>query len=267
MPFRAVLVKGRGNYLCLRRLARAMRMGADLFRERETDASWNGCAAWAQTDGGRLAPGRSAGSRPAEVWSAVCAEEGNCRGARCAEAGRCFFLRARRGMQDADLLVVNHHLLFADLALRRERAALPARRTPRLVLDEAHQVENVAAEHLGLRLSQYAFEYWMRRLFVARHEQGAARGGQGRRGRPGGRAAVGRGRTALPRRPRGGAVPRRRDAVRAAAAARGVHGGPGPHGRGVPQAAARRPRARRTRTCGPSSCRRGAGARPCARRW
>lgn len=162
VPFRAVLVKGRGNYLCLRRLARAMRMGADLFRERETDAMER-LAAWAQTteDGSIQSLGRQP---PGEVWSAVCAEEGNCRGARCAEAGRCFFLRARRGIQDADLLVVNHHLLFADLALRRERAGfLPP--YARLVLDEAHQVENVAAEHLGLRLSQYAFEYWMRRLF------------------------------------------------------------------------------------------------------
>lgn len=76
-----------------------------------------------------------------------------------------FLQRARARMHDANLLVVNHHLLFSDLALRQSGASfLPD--VGALVLDEAHTVEDTASEHLGIRLSVYAFEHWLRRLYV-----------------------------------------------------------------------------------------------------
>jgi len=162
IPFRAVLVKGRTNYLCLRRLSRARRMQGELFPEGLV-GELERIRVWAdQTEDGSMQELRR---QPApEAWSAVCAEHGNCMGAKCPERKRCFLQRARARMHDADLLVVNHHLLFADLALRRERAGfLPDVAT--LVLDEAHTVEDTASEHLGIRLSPYAFEYWLRRLF------------------------------------------------------------------------------------------------------
>ena len=162
VPFEAVLVKGRSNYLCRRRLARAQRMEHDLFAV--TESSWlDRLYAWVeQTEDGSLQDLHD--PPPAGVWDAVCAEEGNCLGVRCPMSAGCFFMKARRQMHQARLLIVNHHLLFSDLAMRRQAAGfLPDLEA--LVLDEAHRVEGVASERLGLRLTQYAFEHWMRRLY------------------------------------------------------------------------------------------------------
>lgn len=161
--FRAVLVKGRSNYLCLRRLARARGHQRELFAD-GVAAELERIRAWAdQTEDGSVQELR----RPPapEAWSAVCAEHGNCMGGKCPERKRCFLFRARARMQDADLLIANHHLLFSDLALRREGASfLPD--VAAIVMDEAHTVEAAASEHLGIRLSPNGFEYWLRRLFA-----------------------------------------------------------------------------------------------------
>ncbi len=169
VSFETALMKGRSNYICLRRLARAELMRRDLFgsvAERELHR----LRLWAdRTADGSLQDLKQ--PPPDEIWSAVCAEEGNCRGARCPEFAHCHFMRARRRTQAADLLIVNHHLLFADLALRAQEAALLPEYDA-VVLDEAHQVESVASDHLGIRLSQYAFEHWMRRLYQPDTQKG-----------------------------------------------------------------------------------------------
>lgn len=163
VPFRAVLVKGRSNYLCRRRLARARRHQRELFPDGVTE-DLERIRAWADhTEDGSVQEMR----RPPapEAWSAVCAEHGNCMGGKCPDRGRCFFQRARARMQDADLLVANHHVLFSDLALRRQGANfLPDASI--VVMDEAHTVEDTASDHLGIRLSPYAFEHFLRRLFI-----------------------------------------------------------------------------------------------------
>ncbi len=161
--FRAVLVKGRANYLCLRRLARARGHQRELFGEGLAD-ELERIRAWAdRTEDGSLQELRRQPS--AEAWSAVCAEHGNCLGGKCPLRKRCFLQRARAQMHDADLLVANHHLLFSDLALRSEGAGfLPD--VAAAVLDEAHVVEDTASEHLGIRLSPHGFEHWLRRLYT-----------------------------------------------------------------------------------------------------
>jgi ATP-dependent DNA helicase DinG len=161
--FRAVLVKGRTNYLCLRRLARARSHQRELFGEGIAE-ELERIRAWAdQTEDGSVQEMRRQPSP--EAWLAVCAEHGNCLGSKCPERKPCFLFRARAQMQDADLLVANHHLLFSDLALRREGAGfLPD--VAAVVMDEAHTVEDTASEHLGIRLSSHAFEHWLRRLFA-----------------------------------------------------------------------------------------------------
>ena len=161
--FRAVLVKGRANYLCLRRLARARSHQRDLFPDGVAE-ELERIRAWAdQTEDGSVQEMRRQPS--AEAWGAACAEHGNCMGGKCPERKRCFLFRARAQMHDADLLVANHHLLFSDLAMRREGAGfLPD--VAAVVMDEAHTVEDAASEHLGIRLSPYAFEHWLRRLFT-----------------------------------------------------------------------------------------------------
>ncbi len=169
LDFRAVLVKGRGNYLCLRRLARARKMSGELFKSAEQQ-ELERIRAWAD----RTADGaiQDMEQQPdSDVWATVCAEHGNCLGAKCPKYKRCFLMRARNRIRDAHLLVVNHHLFFSELALRTRGAAfLPEYRIA--VLDEAHMIENVASEHMGLRLSHYAFEHWMRRLYVPESSKG-----------------------------------------------------------------------------------------------
>ena len=163
VSFRAALVKGRSNYLCLRRLARARSHQRELFGE-GVGEELERIRAWADhTEDGSVQEMRRQPS--ADAWGAVCAEHGNCLGTKCPERKRCFLLRARARMQDADLLVANHHLLFSDLALRREGASfLPD--VAAVVLDEAHTVEDTASEHLGIRLSPLGFEHWLRRLLT-----------------------------------------------------------------------------------------------------
>ncbi len=179
VDFKARIVKGRSNYLCLRRLARTRSMGSDLFdpsKEFEVDR----IRAWADTavEGSRqeIDPQVSG-----DVWSAVCAENGNCLNKRCPEFDRCFFMKARAGLHAANLLVVNHHLFFSDMAVRADGGSLlPDYGT--VVFDEAHQMENVAAGHLGLRISRYAIEHWLRRLFTKDNQKGlfaVARDGKG----------------------------------------------------------------------------------------
>ena len=169
LAFKAVLVKGRGNYLCLRRLARARRMGGDLFAADGQD-ELEMIRAWAdRTADGSLQDMKQQPS--ADVWSSVCAEVGNCLGVKCREYRKCFFMKARAQVRHAHLLVVNHHLLFSELALREQGVSfLPDYRI--VVLDEAHMTESVASEHLGIRLSHFAFEHWMRRLYVPEKTKG-----------------------------------------------------------------------------------------------
>jgi len=163
-PFRAVLAKGRSNYLCLRRLARSRKMERDLFRpddmlEIERIQAWSD-----ETQDGSL---QAMDFQPSpEVWSAVQVEAGNCMWQRCPEYSACYFMKARRDLRNAHLVVVNHSMFFADLALRGQGASLlPDYQIA--ILDEAHQLEQVASQHLGVRLSQSGIEYWLRRLYSA----------------------------------------------------------------------------------------------------
>ncbi|MCS6771485.1 MAG: hypothetical protein NZ740_05605 [Kiritimatiellae bacterium] len=163
VDFRAALVKGRGNYLCLRRLARAERMRRQLFSA-DVEPELHRIREWSRrTPDGSLQD--FAEPPPPDVWEAVNVEPGNCLGHKCPEYAPCFLFKARREMRSADLLVLNHHLLFSDLALQGRRGGfLPDFLA--IVIDEAHMVENVASDHLGVRLSRYQFDYWLRRLFV-----------------------------------------------------------------------------------------------------
>ena len=158
VEFRAVLVKGRGNYLCRRR-AEAARLEPGLFAD-EHAGELAAILDWAEAT--------SDGSReeltfvPAPpVWEEVCCEMDQCGRVRCAEYGRCFFHRARRQAAQADILVVNHALLLADLALRQQTdnyttaAVLPP--FDRIILDEAHHLEDVATRFFSSQVTRFAF--------------------------------------------------------------------------------------------------------------
>ena len=149
------LLKGWRNYLCLARLESAMSGQRTLFEPDKHDEVL-GLAEWAgHTTDGTLSDLPVAPT--AEVWDEVSAEPDLCTRLKCPHFDRCFLFRARRRAAEADVVVVNHHLLAADLSVRQasdnweEAAVLPPYR--RLVLDEAHHVEDVAAQHLGLQVS------------------------------------------------------------------------------------------------------------------
>ncbi len=168
-PVKAVLVKGRSNYLCKRRLALARRMGGDLFRPEQR--SWvERLHRWSEEGGGDGSLQELDEAPPLEIWQQVCAEEGSCT-ASAASHRDCFFPKARARMQEAELLIVNHSLFFADLSLRSRGAGL----LPEFdvaVMDEAHHIEDMAGRALGLRLSPWSFLRWTRSLYQPEGKKG-----------------------------------------------------------------------------------------------
>src|SRR5215470_3241 len=160
------LVKGRGNYLCRRKAAQAEAQGAQLVED-DVWRELQHVLAWAkQTTDGSLA---DLPVRPRfEVWEQVVSENDNCLRARCPYYSTCFFYSARRTAAAADVIVANHHLLMADLALRAEvgnytqNAVLPP--STRVIIDEAHHLEDVATGYFGAAVSLRMIERPLGRL-------------------------------------------------------------------------------------------------------
>lgn len=163
--FTAVLVKGRGNYISLRRLRRADERAMELFGDPVERRTLEEIQDWARkTDDGSLATLPQL-ERPT-VWDKVQSDSEDCMGRRCPTYQKCFYQAARRRMENADLLVVNHALFFADLSLRSDGAGiLPA--YEHVVLDEAHTVEDVAAEYFGLGVSRFQVHLLLSTLWRA----------------------------------------------------------------------------------------------------
>lgn len=170
IEFSAVLVKGRGNYISLRRMAGATARAASMFARPEDVDQLDRIVRWSKetTDGSRatldFAPS------PA-VWDEVQSDHGNCLGKKCPTYAPCFYYQARRRVWNADILVVNHALFFSDLALRREGASiLPDYDV--VVFDEAHTIEAVAAEHLGISVTSGQVDYLLSKLYNERGNKG-----------------------------------------------------------------------------------------------
>lgn len=164
--FSAVLVKGRNNYLCRRKadyLDKHREFGADGEKQEQLDA----ILTWIKTTrDGSLS---DLGFRPEpDVWERVMSEADNCLRTQCPFYQSCFYYGAKRRAARANVLVVNHHLLLADLALRAETenytesAVLPP--FQRIVLDEAHHLEDVATQYFGSRVSRMGLMMTLRRL-------------------------------------------------------------------------------------------------------
>ena len=168
--FTAVLVKGRSNYLGLRRLALASRREQMLF---ETDAEFaqlHALEEWAYaTTDGSLADLPQAPS-PA-VWERVRSDENNCLGRRCEHFAKCFYQQARRNAANAGLLIVNHALFFSDLALRAGGGGILPKYDA-VVLDEAHMVEAVAGDRFGLELADTQLQYLLNGLHSPKTNKG-----------------------------------------------------------------------------------------------
>ena len=105
------------------------------------------------------------------VWDEVASDHGNCMGRACPMYGKCFYYKARRRMQNAQILVVNHALFFTDLALRRENVSILPKYDV-VIFDEAHTIEAVAGDHLGLSITNGQVEYTLRKLYNDRTNRG-----------------------------------------------------------------------------------------------
>jgi len=172
--FVALLVKGRSNYVCLRRLGRTVeRQGLLWGDEKGLRSELGRLRAWAkETDDGTSS---DLDWHPdSRVWTEICVEHDNCRGRRCPYFKKCFFQVARRRMANADILVVNHALFCSDLAMRESGYGLLPE-YEYVIFDEAHRLEEVASRHLGLRLTSGQVNYALNRLH-SKTKRGVVRG-------------------------------------------------------------------------------------------
>ena len=169
--FSVALVKGRSNYLCRRRFASAAKSaaGGTLF-ETEEQKEFERLKKWLETTVDGSLSDLSPTPNP-EVWNEICCEQGNCLGRKCPFFERCFYAKARRRLDAAKILIVNHALLFSDLAIRNIGGSILPRYDA-VIFDEAHTMEQVAAEHLGVELSQYQVDYLLNRLYNDRTNRG-----------------------------------------------------------------------------------------------
>ncbi|CAN5617988.1 helicase C-terminal domain-containing protein [soil metagenome] len=173
VEFEAALMKGRQNYLCPRRLERALQQAGELFTTSE-QTELARIAEWAaRTSDGSLSD-ISVEPDP-KVWTQVCSEAHLCTTKTCGQAGNCFFQQARRRLLAADVIVVNHTLLFMLLGSpddQEERESGYLFPNDFLIFDEAHTVEQVASRQIGITISQYGLRATVQRLYNARTKKG-----------------------------------------------------------------------------------------------
>src|SRR5256885_219463 len=173
VEFDAALMKGRQNYLCPRRLERALQSSKELFTGPE-DNELNRIAEWAsKTRDGSLSD-LSIEPDP-KVWAQVCSEAHICTQKTCGQNPRCFYQQARKKLLAADVIVLNHTLLFILLGSpdeQEERESGFLFPNDFLILDEAHTVEQVASRRIGIGVSQYGLRSTIQRLYNSRTRKG-----------------------------------------------------------------------------------------------
>jgi len=149
-PVDVALLKGRANYLCRHRLENIADNERDLFA---VNADLAQVKAWSlHTANGDIAELDSV-EEGAGIWPLVTSTADNCLGTKCAHFDRCYVNRARRAALSADIVIVNHHLFFADLVLKEEGFGDLLPRAAAVVFDEAHQLPAVASLFLGTNLT------------------------------------------------------------------------------------------------------------------
>src|SRR5213593_469251 len=173
VEFDAALMKGRQNYLCPRRLERALQSANELFTGPE-QGELQRLAEWASTTRDGSLSDISAEPDP-KVWVQVCSEAHICTQKTCGQNPRCFYQQARKRLLAADVLVVNHTLLFILLVspeVQEERESGFIFPNDFIIFDEAHTVEQVASRQIGVGISQYGLRSTIQRLYNARTRKG-----------------------------------------------------------------------------------------------
>jgi ATP-dependent DNA helicase DinG len=162
-PVATALLKGRANYLCLQRLESAA--GEAAARSFADDL--RAVAAWRhRTRSGDRAE-LSEVAEDSAIWPYVTSTADNCLGKQCPFFQECFVVQARRAAQEADLVVVNHHLLLADLALKEAGFVEFLPGADAIILDEAHQIPDLATQFFGISLGSRELERLVEELRAA----------------------------------------------------------------------------------------------------
>lgn len=159
VPAKVALLKGRSNYLChyrFRQLAGQQSLAGTRDRMIGRLERWSGI-----TKSGDLAEVPDLGDAH-PLWPQVTSTRDNCLGARCAEIGRCHVLDARRRAVESDVVIVNHHLLLADLALKEDGFGDLLGAADAVILDEAHQIPDLATQFFGTRVGSRQVELAVR---------------------------------------------------------------------------------------------------------
>lgn len=173
LKFKATLIKGRQNYVCLSKVDALEKEGEYLI-ETDERAELKAILEWSHRTGDGSRSDLSMVPKAA-TWEKVACESDNCGRVRCPFYNTCFFYNARREAASSDVLIVNHHLLFSDLAVRGETgryadaAILPG--YSRIILDEAHNVEEVATSYFGLQISKVGVLRLLARLYNLREKE------------------------------------------------------------------------------------------------
>ncbi|NDD58811.1 MAG: ATP-dependent DNA helicase DinG [Chlamydiae bacterium] len=168
----AILVKGMGNYLCMKKITeiqsdffsllpdeQKVLRSLKIWSEKAPDASYSDVPF----------------SLPQSLWELVAANRSDCTNVQCPHYKECFFFKARKKMTEAQLLIVNHHLLMADLAQRvhshgkEERSVLP--KYYRLILDEAHHLDEIALDSFAKKTDKMDLVRWLGRIQSDHHPE------------------------------------------------------------------------------------------------
>jgi ATP-dependent DNA helicase DinG len=157
---KAALMKGRNNFLCRQKVhqieGQAVLRGIDEVDWFSQIKDWEKLTETGDRAELTFLPD------DAELWHRIDARSDLCTGQKCPEFGRCFITAMHQRAQEADLIIVNHHLFFADLAIRQDDFGSILPEYSAVVFDEAHEIEDVASDYFGRRVSSYQFEELVR---------------------------------------------------------------------------------------------------------
>ncbi|HLH56284.1 MAG TPA: helicase C-terminal domain-containing protein [Verrucomicrobiae bacterium] len=178
VPFQFTMLKGRNNYVCTRRLQKAMQQAGNLFTSSEAEELGR-IYEWSRTTSDGSLSDFEIEPDP-KVWAQVCSERGLCSPKTCGyqsdfakQGSVCFFQRVRQNIISADVLVVNHTLFFTLLGgLEEDLEGGILFRNDFVIFDEAHLMEHVASKHIGLSVSSRQVRYAVQRLYNPRTEKG-----------------------------------------------------------------------------------------------
>lgn len=160
-PVTTALLKGRANYLCLERLDHVADVGETLLDDLNAVREWR-----YRTDSGDKAELTEV-AEDSRIWPFVTSTVDNCLGQKCPEYSKCHVVKARRAAQEADLVVVNHHLLLADLAMKEEGFVEFLPGAEAIILDEAHQIPDLAVQFFGVSVGTREIERLIDEVRVA----------------------------------------------------------------------------------------------------